>query len=395
MTKALHVCRHLHAAGWRVLLLETHKYWHVGSRFSSAVDKFYTVPVPEDHPAECVEEILSIAALEGINLFIPVSSPISSVYDALAAEALEAQAAGAGRNIRCWTLPPATTAMLDNKASFSDYARSLDLTVPEHHVVTSPQQLLKLNSQQVLGAKTFVLKNLSYDSVHRADLVKLPCPQDQLVAYVNRADVIITEQQPWILQEFIRGKEYSCYSLAANGRLVAHSDTLAELSNLNFAHQGHPGIQQWVTDFITRSNASGQLCFDFMESSDDGQLYCIECNPRTSTVITEFHDNAQLAKAFASPDEVIQPVLPLPGSRAAYWWWNEMARLAMNPGYLPQLIRVVSSGVDAVYRPDDPLPFLGLHYLQIPVLLLGNIMRGNPWKKVDLCIGKIVELYGD
>lgn len=59
MTKALHVCRHLHAAGWRVLLLETHKYWHVGSRFSNAVDKFFTVPVPEDHPAEYIEEILS------------------------------------------------------------------------------------------------------------------------------------------------------------------------------------------------------------------------------------------------------------------------------------------------------------------------------------------------
>lgn len=39
--------------------------------------------------------------------------------------------------------------MLDNKALFSDYARSLGLSVPEHHVVTSPQQLMKLNSQQV------------------------------------------------------------------------------------------------------------------------------------------------------------------------------------------------------------------------------------------------------
>lgn len=38
-----------------------------------------------------------------------------------------------------------------------------------------------------------------------------------------------------------------------------------------------------------------QLCFDFMESADDGKLYCIECNPRTSSVITEFHDNPALA----------------------------------------------------------------------------------------------------
>lgn len=43
-----------------------------------------------------------------------------------------------------------------------------------------------------------------------------------------------------------------------------------------------------------------QLCFDFMESSADGQLYCIECNPRTSSVITEFHDNPELATGMLS-----------------------------------------------------------------------------------------------
>ena len=37
-----------------------------------------------------------------------------------------------------------------------------------------------------------------------------------------------------------------------------------------------------------------QLCFDFIESAADGKLYCIECNPRTSSVITEFHDNPNL-----------------------------------------------------------------------------------------------------
>lgn len=40
--------------------------------------------------------------------------------------------------------------------------------------------------------------------------------------------------------------------------------------------------------------AALQLCFDFIESAADGQLYCIECNPRTSTIITEFHDNPHL-----------------------------------------------------------------------------------------------------
>jgi hypothetical protein len=60
MTKALHVCRQLHAAGWKVVLLETHKYWHVGSRFSNSVDTFYTVPVPEDRPDAYIRAVAGV-----------------------------------------------------------------------------------------------------------------------------------------------------------------------------------------------------------------------------------------------------------------------------------------------------------------------------------------------
>lgn len=117
-----------------------------------------------------------------------------------------------------------------------------------------------------------------------------------------------------------------------------------------------------------------------------------------------------------------------------------------------RFLLVVSHGVDAVFDPADPLPFLGLHFVQVngaggfvcmchaciaaveaarglhmnscsivprqqsavcsvsvttspdtpvcshaqmPMLLLRNVWRGNPWTKIDLCIGKLAELYGD
>lgn len=42
---------------------------------------------------------------------------------------------------------------------------------------------------------------------------------------------------------------------------MAHADTAAELSNLNYKYEGHPGIRQWVEDFVTRSGLSGQVGF--------------------------------------------------------------------------------------------------------------------------------------
>jgi hypothetical protein len=72
-------------------------------------------------------------------------------------------------------------------------------------IILCPLLVLLLPPQALgAGTKCFVLKNLAYDSVHRADLFMLPCPASHLEAYLARPDIIITPQQPWILQEFIR-----------------------------------------------------------------------------------------------------------------------------------------------------------------------------------------------
>ena len=69
--------------------------------------------------------------------------------------------------------------------------------------------------------------------------------------------------------------------------------------------------------------------------------------------------------------------------------------MLLTGGDVGQFLETLTRGVDATFDPADPLPFLGLHYMQVPVLLLRNIWSGRPWKKIDLCIGKVVELGGD
>eukprot|EP00964_Phaeocystis_antarctica_P088483 scaffold56308_cov61-Phaeocystis_antarctica.AAC.11 len=48
MTKSFVLTKQLKAQGCRVVLVETNKYWMVASRFSNCVDRFVTVPVPEN-----------------------------------------------------------------------------------------------------------------------------------------------------------------------------------------------------------------------------------------------------------------------------------------------------------------------------------------------------------
>ena len=56
MTKGLHIARHMHKAGWRVVLVDFERWWMQGSRWSSCVAAFHCVPDPEQNP---VGELLS------------------------------------------------------------------------------------------------------------------------------------------------------------------------------------------------------------------------------------------------------------------------------------------------------------------------------------------------
>ena len=137
-----------------------------------------------------------------------------------------------------------------------------------------------------------------------------------------------------------------------------------------------------------------QVCIDFMEDKKDGHLYSIECNPRCSTVLCAYHDSSQLGLAFTEPSAISSAVKPRADSPPLYWFWNEVYTL-LKTWELKAFFSNVSGGVDAVYDSMDPLPFLALHHLQAPVLLLRNLVTGTPWTKLDLCIGKLSELGGD
>ena len=163
---------------------------------------------------------------------------------------------------------------------------------------------------------------------------------------------------------------------------------------LNYAMVDKPEIEEWVRRFVGALRVTGQVSFDFIET-DDGRLVALECNPRTHSAITMFHrDSAALARAYL--DDVDGPPLtPDPDSRPTYWLYQELWRMVSRPSTLGERLRVLRHGTDAVFDRDDPLPFLLLHHLQIPSLLLRALVRGRPWIRIDVNIGKLVEPAGD
>ena len=384
MTKALQLARSFHRDGHRVFLVETHKYWLSGHRFSRAVAGFYTVPVPEKDPEGYCNALIAIAQEENIDLFVPVSSPIASYYDSLAKKALEPYC----ESIH---LDPEVTEILDDKHAFCSKARELGLSAPKVFRITDPQQVLDFDFESD-GSK-YIIKSIPYDSVLRLDLTRLPFPE--MESYVR--SLPISEDKPWVMQEFIRGQEYCFHATARKGKIRLHCCSESSPFQVNYEQVDNPAIYQWVATFIEKMNITGQVCFDMIQT-EDGTVYPIECNPRLHSAITMFHDHPGVAKAYledAQPGE--QPITPLPDSKPTYWTYHELWRLLgiRSLAELKAWLDKVTKGTDAILSADDPLPFLMLHNWQIPLLLLDNLRRLKGWVKIDFNIGKLVEIGGD
>ena len=379
MTKALTLARAFRRAGHRVILVESSKYRLTGHRFSRCVDRFYTVPKPQDEAY--AHALLDIVRAESVDVYVPVCSPAASCHDALAKPLLEPH---------CEVLhaDADTIGMLDDKYQFVLLARSLGLTVPDTRRVSTPDEVEHFDFAR---EPPYVLKSIAYDPVHRLDLTPLPrptVPETSAFAWAKP----ISPARPWILQSYVEGREYCTHGTVRSGRLQVYACCPSSAFQVNYEMVDKPAIEAWVRGFVEPLGLTGQVSFDFIETAD-GVVYPIECNPRTHSAITMFYDHPDLARAYLEDtDDTLTPTL---ASRPTYWLYHELWRMLSRPRSAAQRIRVIVRGKDAIFDWYDPLPFLLVHHLQIPALLVSNLLAGRDWIRIDFNIGKLVEPAGD
>jgi len=385
MTKALQLARSFHRAGHRVILVESHKYWLTGHRFSWDVDRFYTIPKPD--ATEYIDALLEIVQQEAVDVYVPVCSPAASYYDALAKKVLSAYCEVLHSDL-------AEVQQLDNKYEFSAIAASLNLSVPDSYCITDSQQVLDFDFSK--HSQKYILKSIPYDSVRRLDLTQLPCDSySETKAFVH--DLPVSKSNPWIMQAFIPGQEYCTHSTVRDGELRMHCCCRSSAFQINYEMVEHPTIEAWVRKFVGSLHLTGQVSFDFIEAAD-GSIYAIECNPRTHSAITMFYNHPDVAKAYLEQEPLATAIQPLESSRPTYWIYHEIWRLLTHlssPDQAWQRVHIIVRGKDAIFDWADPLPFLMVHHVQIPWLLLENLRQFKGWIRIDFNIGKLVELAGD
>ena len=194
-------------------------------------------------------------------------------------------------------------------------------------------------------------------------------------------NIDVSAARPWVAQDFVAGTPLCTWAIARKGQIRAYSAyRVAQTAGgaaITFEHAPHPGAQAWVERFVRHVEFTGQIAFDLIEGAD-GAVVGIECNPRATSGVHLFRDDARLAATFFEHDGVEHDgALLAPGTE------RFMLMLPMFTHGLSAVrswrdlqgwVRTFSSSRSVLFDGTDPGPFLlqGLSFAELAARALGG-----------------------
>ena len=423
MSKGLTLARAFYQAGHRVIGADFEPYGiPVNGRFSVVLSKFYTLSRPDskEGATHYIQDLLSTIRREKVDLWVSCSGVASAVEDGQAKEVIE-------RRTPCRSIQfdVKTTETLHEKHSFIQYTKRLALPAPETHDVTSRTAVHRILNHS--EDKHYILKSVGVDDASRGDLTLLP-RSSLSETYQHVANIKISEEKPWVLQEFIQGEEYCTHALVVDGEvkvfvacpsseLLMHYEALHPRSPLSKA------MLKFTKEFVARSRAgmTGHLSFDFLvdeTTSEKGLekiLYPIECNPRAHTAVVLFEKySAEMTQSYLAAlahemngavngvkEHVVVPTYPA----KYYWVGHDLVSLVLHPFLRvliasPGSLRELFEGLylfiqhllfwkDGTYEIWDPLPWWWLYHVYWPGQFLACILQRRKWSRVNVSTTKM------
>ena len=169
--------------------------------------------------------------------------------------------------------------------------------------------------------------------------------------------------------------QFSVFSTSQVGRAVFGSALLgADNSKMPY----------WDFNFNKNNNQNGFATSSAVSSSPISSSP-ISSSPISSSPISSSPISSSSIKTLATGE--------------TFHYADELFKLLRVPNYDCQKLSLLSvlgrEMQDADLNLSDPLPFFFKIHLQIPSLLIHNFISDKFWKKIDFCIGKVVELDGE
>lgn len=339
----LELARLLSQAGYNIFIAESLK--HHLCRHSQAITKNFLVPPPRQNPQAYISALIDIIKQEKINLLIPTCEEIFYIATGLKELSLFCQ-------VFTETLDKLN--LLHHKYEFICLVEKIGLLTPKTWLVENQTELNQV--LKTLPLEKIILKPVYSRFANNIQILTKP--------FLEIPDLDIQKNQPWVIQEFIEGQHYCSYSIVHQGEIKAMAVyptifTDNKSSCVYFQAIEHPQIYQWVKTLVQAIQFTGQIAFDFIQTAN-GDLYPLECNPRSISAIHLFQPSDKLEQAFFNTtNHIIQPTTKQPTMIAMamiiYSLWS-----AIFKNQFTNWFKNFINSKDVIFRFSDPLPSLHL-----------------------------------
>lgn len=334
---ALDLARHFAHAGIEVTVADSVPLFL--TRASNAAKLAVKLPSPRYEFQEFIAAINRIVHRQKISLIVPTCEEV--FYLAFGRKHLPS-------NVRVFCPAFETLQQLHSKWHFGALAAGRGIEVPKTWLIYSDTDI-----QRLPVATTDLVFKPEYSRFAVETLIRPLGTELQRIRF--------EKGRAWIAQTHIKGRELCSYSIAHDGRLVAHSLYMptwraGRSSGFYFESIESTAIVSFVTNLIAELGYTGQIAFDFIED-ETGQIFVLECNPRATSGLHLFQPGDGIATAFVSA--VAHAIRPQSSATP------RMLSTAMLISGLPQAIRrrLVPRFVhdylrakDVLWSHTDPLP---------------------------------------
>ncbi|CAF9912231.1 MAG: hypothetical protein GOMPHAMPRED_007602 [Gomphillus americanus] len=395
--------RNLYLQGHYVVGADYEEYGLWGSgRFSRSIQRFYPLPGPSEElgAANYIYGLVEVIKDEKINTYISCASATSPAEDALAKSVIEKVT-----GCRCISFDPETAAQLSSKTAFLDLAKSTGLDVPKIHSVTSRDQIHKFLGPTKRKERCFTLTKDNPGKT-RVEVYKKPVlPRRSLSqTYQFISQISVSNDEPYVLEEYDAGEEYCSYVLVVNGAIEA----LVACSVSQAGHVKGLDIESLLWQAI------GQSTERIIKSLSPTLSGPLTIHFRVKTLVTTTGIEKKLIPQICMPKIGLPSLLLDPsvrvygwrstiysqqGYRNVYWVATDLLYLVLFPlwdalrwrktiGHVrrswKEFLTHVVFWKEAIFILWDPLPYFWHYSIFWPLRLGLALMYGEKWNVLDV-----------
>jgi len=241
---------------------------------------------------------------------------------------------------------------LHDKAKFNELCSGLNISAPETHILNCHDDMERYKGK----AKEWVFK----PCYSRFGALTLIQPSAEELRKLQPSS-----QNPWIVQKFILGTEYSFYAISQNGELMAFaayqsSWRLKGGASYVFTPAEPEAEKQAkiIAETLAKNlSLTGQFSCDLIIDAH-GKAWPIECNPRATSGLHLVTGNSNLARAIVERVPS-QTNTDIPHKYMLPMMMSYGLTKAIKERKYKEWYQVLKTGCDVISCKNDRLPLLG------------------------------------